>query len=153
MMTTMDRPEHSRVGPLRIAARAVVAAAPLGFVLAATKNPHTDGARSGLLILVTSVVGVLGARRLPANRALAVVGGAVATTAAWLLPQRDDVGSALILAVLFAVGAGVATEPPPPSRSIRGWGLGAVVMLALYFTVSQDVLLVVVAIAVIAASA
>jgi peptidoglycan/xylan/chitin deacetylase (PgdA/CDA1 family) len=82
------------------------------------------------------------------------VGGAVATTAAWLLPQRDDVGSALILAVLFAVGAGVATEPPPPSRSIRAWGLAAVVvMLALYFTVSQDVLLVVVAIAVIAASA
>ena len=154
MMTTMDLAEHSRVGPLRIAARTVVAAAPLGFVLAATKNPHTDGARSGLLILVTSVVGVLGARRLPANRALAVVGGAVATTAAWLLPQRDDVGSALILAVLFAVGAGVAREPPPPSRAIRGWGLAAVVvMLALYVTVSQDVLLVVVAIAVIVAAA
>jgi peptidoglycan/xylan/chitin deacetylase (PgdA/CDA1 family) len=154
MMTAMDRPEHSRVGPLRIAARAAVAAAPLGFVLAAWKNPHTDGARSGLLILVASVVGVLAARRLPATRGLAVVGGAVATTAAWLLPQRDDVGSALILAVLFAVGAGVATEPPPPSRSIRAWGLAAVVvMLALYFTVSQDVLLVVVAIAVIAASA
>src|SRR5436190_641304 len=77
MMTTMDLAEHSRVGPLRIAARTVVAAAPLGFVLAATKNPHTDGARSGLLILVASVVGVLAARRLPANRALAIVFGTV----------------------------------------------------------------------------
>jgi peptidoglycan/xylan/chitin deacetylase (PgdA/CDA1 family) len=154
MMTTMDRPEHSRVVPLRIAARAAVAAAPLGFVLAASKNPNTDGAGSVLLILVASVVGVLAARRLPANRALAVVGAAVATTAAWLLPQRDDVGSALILAVLFAVGTGLATEPPPPSRAIRGWGLAAaVVMLVLYFTVSQDVLLVVVVIAVIVASA
>ncbi len=154
MMTTMDRPEHSRVGPPRIAARAAVAAAPLGFVLAASKNPHTDGAGSGLLILVASVVGVLATRRLPANRALAVVGGAVAAAAAWLLPQRDDLGSALILAVLFAVGAGIATEPPPPSRVTRDWGLTAVaVTFALYFTVSQDVLLAVVVIAVIAASA
>ncbi len=154
MMTTMDRPDHSRVGPLRIAARAAVTAAPLGFVLAASKNPHTDGARSGTLILVASVVGLLAARRLPANRALAVAGGAVAATAAWLLPQRDDAGSALILAVLFAVGAGIATEPPSPSRLTRDWGLAAVVvMFALYFTVSQRVLLVVVASAVIAASA
>ena len=104
MMTTMDRPERSRVVPLRIATRAAVAAAPLGFVLAASKNPHTDGAGSVLLVLVASLVGVLAARRLPANRALAVVGAAVATTAAWLLPQRDDVGSALILAVLTLFG-------------------------------------------------
>jgi peptidoglycan/xylan/chitin deacetylase (PgdA/CDA1 family) len=157
MMTTMpttDPPDHSRTDRLRIAARAAVTAASLGFVLAASKNPHTDGTGSGLLILLALMAGLLAARRLPANRALAVAGGAVASTAAWLLPQRDDIGSAVILAVLFAVGAGIATEPPPPSRPARDAGLAAVVvMFALYFAASQDVLLVVVVSVVIAATA
>ena len=115
MMTTMDRPDDSRTRGPRIVARAAVTAAPLGFVLAATKNPHTDGAGSGLLLLVALAAGLIAARVLPANRALAVAGGAVATTAAWLLPQRDDLASAVILAALFALGAGIATQPPPPS--------------------------------------
>ena len=154
MMTTMDRADHSYGGGLEVAARAAVTAAPLGFVLAASKNPHTNGTGSRLLIAVALMVGLLAARRLPANRTLAVVGCVVATTAAWLLPQRDDVGSALILAALFAVGAGIATEPPRPSRVTRDALLAAVVvMFTLYFTVSQRVLLVVVAIAVIAAGA
>ena len=154
MMTTMDRPDDSRTRGLRIVARAAVTAAPLGFVLAATKNPHTDGAGSGLLLLVALAAGLIAARVLPANRALAVAGGAVATTAAWLLPQRDDLASAVILAALFALGAGIATQPPPPSQVTRDAGLAAVVvMFALYFTVSQNILLVVVAASVIAATA
>jgi len=70
------------------------------------------------------------------------------------LGQRDDVGTVLILAVLFALGVGVAIEPPRAARpSIRA-ALGAsIVMGAVRLTGSEALLLVVVAVVVLAAAA
>ena len=76
-----------------------------------------------------------------------LIGGAGAATAAWLLGQRDDVGTVLILAVVFALGVGVAIEPPRASRPrIRAALGGSIVMGAVRLTGSEALLLVVVAV-------
>ena len=156
MMATMDRLDRAGAGPgrLSLATRAAATTTPIGFGLAAMSKPDTVGFGSRLLIVLALAAGLLAARRLPANRTLAVVGGVVAATAAWLLPQRDDVAAAVILAVLFALGAGIAVEPPPPSRSTHfGLLVGLIAMFALRFTVSQKTLLIVIGCIVAAATA
>jgi peptidoglycan/xylan/chitin deacetylase (PgdA/CDA1 family) len=156
MMATMDRLDRAGAGPGRLwlATRAAATTVAIGFGLAAMSKPDTVGVGARLLIVLALGAGLLAARRLPANRTLAVVGGVVAVTAAWLLPQRDDVAAAVILALLFAVGAGIAVEPPPPSRSTHfGLLTGLIAMFALRFTVSQETLLLVVVCVVAAATA
>ncbi len=156
MMATMDRLDRAGAGPGRLwlATRAAATTVAIGFGLAAMSKPDTVGVGARLLIVLALGAGLLAARRLPANRTLAVVGGVVAVTAAWLLPQRDDVAAAVILAVLFALGAGIAVEPPPPSRSTQlGLLAGLIAMFALRFTVSQKTLLIVVVCVVAAATA
>jgi peptidoglycan-N-acetylglucosamine deacetylase len=156
MMAAMDRLDRAGAGPgrLSLATRAAATTAPIGFGLAAMSKPDTIGFGARLLIVLALAAGLLAARRLPANRTLAVVGGVVAATATWLLPQRDDLAAAAILAVLFALGAGVAVEPPPPSRSTHfGLLAGLITMFALRFTVSQKTLLLVVVCIVAAATA
>jgi peptidoglycan/xylan/chitin deacetylase (PgdA/CDA1 family) len=155
MMATMDRLDRAGAGPggLALVTRAAATTAPIGFGLAAMSKPDTVGIGVRLLIVLALGAGFLAARRLPTNRTLAVVGGVVAATAAWLLPQRDDVAAAVILAVLFALGAGIAVEPPPPSRSTQlGLLAGLITMFALRLTVSQETLLVVVVCVVAAAT-
>jgi peptidoglycan/xylan/chitin deacetylase (PgdA/CDA1 family) len=147
MMATMDRLDRAGAEPgrLSLVTRAAATTAPIGFGLAAMSKPDTIGFGARLLIVLALGAGFLAARRLPANRTLAVVGGVVAATAVWLLPQRDDLAAAMILAVLFALGAGVAVEPPPPSRSTQlGLLAGLIAMFALRWTVSQKTLLLVV---------
>jgi peptidoglycan/xylan/chitin deacetylase (PgdA/CDA1 family) len=154
MMTTMNPRAGPAADSTATARAAVVTGASVGFLLAASADPRLNRVASLLLIACVLVVGLLAARRLPANRTLAVIGGAGAATAAWLLGQRDDVGTVLILAVLFALGVGVAIEPPRPSRpSIRAALGGSIVMGAVRLTGSEALLLVVVAVVVLAAAA
>ncbi len=140
-------------GPLALAVRVVVASTPLGFLLAVEKNPHIAG--TALYLLAVAVVGALGARRLPSNRPLAVVGGAVAATSAFLVAARDDIALVLILAFLFTLGTGVAgLEPPRPiSVATRNVAIGAIVAwFVLRFTVSEYVMLTVAALIVVLAA-
>lgn len=155
MMTTMDLHERPAADSFAVTARAAaVAGAPVGFLLAASADPDLNRAGSLLLIALALTAGLLAARRLPANRTLALLGGAGAATAAWLLGQRDDVGTVLILAVLFGLGVGVAIEPPRASRPRIRAALGAsIVMGAVRLTGSEAALLVVVALVVLAAAA
>lgn len=141
-------------GPLALAVRVVVASTPLGFLLAVEKNPHIAG--TALYLLAVAVVGALGARRLPSNRPLAVVGGAVAATSAFLVAARDDIALVLILAFLFTLGTGLAgLEPPRPiSVGTRNVAIGAIVAwFVLRFTVSENVMLTVAALIVALAAA
>ena len=150
MMSPMEPTDPPEPDASRLAARVVVAAALVGFVLAAEKNPHTRG--GGALFVAVVVVAAYAAHRLPTNRTLAVIGAAVATTSAWLLPQRDDVAAAAVLCFLFALGAAVAVDirtTPAREPAVRNAAIASIasiaVMFALAFLVAQRVLLAVVA--------
>lgn len=148
MMTPMDATDPAPPASFWLAARVVVVAAPLGFVLAAERNPHTRA--WAVLFVAAAVVGLYAAHRLPSNRTLAVIGAVVAWSAAWLLPQRDDVAAAAILCFLFALGAGVAvdmwTTTPSRAPTLRNVAIATVVVtFALAFLVSERALLFVVA--------
>ena len=107
------------------------------------------------MLVVATILAVAGARRLPSSRPLALVGGLVAVLMAWLVAQRDDAGTAIILAVLFAIGATLAVwEPSPPlSRATRNTAIGVVVgLFVLRLFVSENGLLAVSASAVLVAA-
>ncbi|HEV7524961.1 MAG TPA: polysaccharide deacetylase family protein [Acidimicrobiia bacterium] len=133
----------------------LVGAAMVGFVLASKKNPHIHA--EWFLTLPVALAAAFVAHRMPANRALAVVGAAVATTATWLLPQRDDIVAVLILTFLFILGAGMIADLRNRMPATRAAALIAIGVLAVPFALalvtSQNVLLVVVAIAIAAATA
>jgi peptidoglycan-N-acetylglucosamine deacetylase len=141
--------------PLRRAARAkLVVAAPVGFVLAASADRHLNRAATLAPLAVALVIGLVAAHVLPANRSLVVIGGAVACTSVWLLGQRDDIGVALLLALLFATGAGVGVDRPQPTRATAVSALGGIVaLLAIRFVASEAALIGVVVIIVVAATA
>ncbi len=154
-MPARRRP-RPRPGPRSCAAaRAVATAAPLGFLLAVEENPHIAGAGLFVVLVLATAVTAVAARRLPSSRPLALAGGTGAVLMAWLVAQRDDVGTAIILAVVFTVGAALAvTEPSPPlSPATRNTAIATVVALfVLRLTVSENVLLAVVAMVVLAAA-
>ncbi len=71
----------------------------------------------------------------------------VATTAAWLVAQRDDIVMALILTFVFTLAMGIAVDAPPipVSRSTRGAAVTAIVAwFVLRLTVSENVILTIV---------
>jgi peptidoglycan/xylan/chitin deacetylase (PgdA/CDA1 family) len=141
--------------PLRRAARAKLAvAAPVGFVVAASADRHLNGVATLAPLAVALVIGLVATHVLPANRSLVVIGGAVACTSVWLLGQRDDIGVAFLLALLFAMGAGVGVDRPQPTRATAVSALGGIVALfAIRFVASEAALIGVVVIIVVAATA
>jgi peptidoglycan-N-acetylglucosamine deacetylase len=149
----MEPAAVSEVSPIGLVAQGVFACVPLGFVLAAQQNLD---ALWFFALLAAGALGAIAAHVLPRNRTLAVVGGMVAVTTAWLLPQRDDVVAAVILVFLFTLGFGAVVAPWPHASSRAGViaSIATVITLfALFLAVPQSVLLTVVVIAVIAATA
>ena len=101
-------------GPGRGRRRALV-----GFVLATEKNHRTAGL-GRCSFLAAAVAGVYAARRLPANRTLAVIGGVVAVTSAWLAPPtRRRRGGAILVFLLRGRGRSRRRAPDSPSRARR----------------------------------
>jgi peptidoglycan/xylan/chitin deacetylase (PgdA/CDA1 family) len=90
--------------------RAAVASAGLAFVAFAS-NQHATQALLPLFgaTLVVTTTGYF-AGRIVRPGALALVGAAMAAIATWLLPQRPDVGSLLVLSAFFGIGAGFASS-------------------------------------------
>jgi peptidoglycan/xylan/chitin deacetylase (PgdA/CDA1 family) len=123
----------------------MTAAALTGFLAAASADTALNHAGSLVVVAVGLAAGTLLARLLPRGRVLAVIGGVVAAATAWLLGQRDDVGAGVILAVLFAVGTGLAVDPPRPSRrAMLTAASGALVMLVARALVSERALIAIV---------
>ncbi len=93
-------------------------AATLGILFAFTYVHATDT----LLTLILAAVSALGLgaliRRYVPRPSLALLGGLLALVAAWLIPQRPDLGSAVLLAGLFGIGGALAApavrRPRPP---------------------------------------
>jgi peptidoglycan/xylan/chitin deacetylase (PgdA/CDA1 family) len=135
--------------------RAAVTVAPVGFLLAIQEDRDLSHSLLFPVVVVATILAAVAARRLPSSRPLALVGGGVAVLMAWLVAQRDDAGTAIILAVLFAIGASLAArEPAPPlARVTRNTAIGVVVgLFVLRLVVSENVLLAISAIAVLAAA-
>jgi peptidoglycan/xylan/chitin deacetylase (PgdA/CDA1 family) len=151
-----SRRPRPRPGPRSgVTVRAAVTVAPVGFLLAIQEDRHISRSILFPVLVVATILAVAGARRLPSSRPLALVGGFVAVLMAWLVAQRDDAGTAIILAVLFAIGATLAVwEPPPPlSRATRNTAIGVVIgLFVLRLFVPENVLLAVSASAVLVAA-
>jgi peptidoglycan/xylan/chitin deacetylase (PgdA/CDA1 family) len=120
-----------------------------GFVVGVSANPSTNS----LLAIVLAAAGVVGGALLAMTgtptRPRAAVGGAVALTCTWLLPQRDDVAAAVILAALFGAGVALSFEK-------RVWRSGVAVGVAelgviviARFTTTLDTVMLLVAVCVV----
>jgi peptidoglycan/xylan/chitin deacetylase (PgdA/CDA1 family) len=80
----------------------------LGLLFALTYVTATDTATTLVLAALAAFgVGAMVRRYVP-RPSLALLGPLLALVAAWLVPQRADIGSAIILAALFGVGAALA---------------------------------------------
>ena len=105
----------------------------LAVLLALTIGAGSGGiVRFSVAALAAAAAGLL-VRRLVPNGSLPVTGAIVAAVAAWLVPQRSDLGSTIALAVLFSVGVAIAS---PPARAVRRALLG--VSVALLIVVRLD---------------
>jgi UDP-glucose 4-epimerase len=96
-------------------------AAVVALLLALTVGAGSDGiVRFALAALAAAGAGLL-VRRLVPNGSLPITGSIVAAVSAWLVPQRNDLGSTIALAALFSVGVAIAS---PPTRTVRRMLLG-----------------------------
>jgi peptidoglycan-N-acetylglucosamine deacetylase len=149
----MEPADLTEVNPFGLTAQSVFTCVPLGFVLAAQENLD---ASVFVVLLAAAALGAFVSHVLPRNHTLAAVGGAVAITTAWLLPQRDDVAAAVILVFLFTLAFGAVINlwwSEPSRRSVAITVVATVVvLLALFLAAPQPVLLVVIVVAVVAAT-
>jgi len=106
-------------------------AAVLGVLIALTFQSSTDTALTVFLAAICAFgLGAL-MRRSVSRPALALLGSSVALVAAWLVPQRTDATSAIILAGVFGVGAALAAPVVRrPRPSVIGGAIVALVVIA-----------------------
>src|SRR6476646_1099284 len=94
----------------------------IALVLAIAQDGRTDAPLLLIGCLAATVLMAALSRRSAPGPTLAGLGAGIALVAAWLVPQRAAPVSALLLALMFGVGAGLATAPPsggPASRWTR----------------------------------
>ena len=136
----------------RVSAAALVAC--VGFVLAVDAQHATSGFIDVALVAVALIVGAIVARRADGRLPLRVAGSIVALGAVWLLPQRTDVPSALLLGFLFGAGVGLVTGGLDRAAVIaRIVIVSTVVLVAVRFLGSEDALVAIGAVLVIVAAA
>jgi peptidoglycan/xylan/chitin deacetylase (PgdA/CDA1 family) len=87
------------------------------------------------LVVLGAVAGAVFTRRTTGSRPARVEGAIVAVAAAWLFTQRHDLGSAVILAVLFGAGIGmlVPRRSADPKRALRRFVAGVVLVATVGF--------------------
>jgi peptidoglycan/xylan/chitin deacetylase (PgdA/CDA1 family) len=103
----------------RSAIRATVAVtAGIAFLVCAGVRYEAIRGIDALLVALGLVVGASIAYVARGSRPLSVVGTVTAVISGWLLLQRDDVGTAVILAVFFGLGVGLAALPPSDRRGL-----------------------------------
>ena len=122
-------------------ASAAALAAGLGFVLAVDAQRVTSGFVDLALVVSALIVSAVVARLASGPVPLRVAGSIVALVAIWLLPQRADVPSGLILAVLFGAGAGLLCGRLDGIVAIARVAIApAVVLVVVRFLGSEDAL-------------
>jgi peptidoglycan/xylan/chitin deacetylase (PgdA/CDA1 family) len=105
----------------------------LGILIALTYQHSTDTIFTLVLASVTAFgLGALLRRSVP-RPSLALLGSFVALVAAWLIPQRPDAVSAIVLSGIFGVGAALAApvvRRPRPAVVTAAFGVLVVIALA-----------------------
>jgi peptidoglycan/xylan/chitin deacetylase (PgdA/CDA1 family) len=104
----------------------------LGVLIALTLQHSTDTTFTiGFAALAAFGLGALLRRSVP-RPSLALLGWFVALVAAWLIPQRPDPASGIILAGVFGIGAALAAPVVRrPRPSVLALALGALIVVAL----------------------
>jgi len=151
-MDTDPRPPVRRIGAAP--APGLAAAALAGFVLAVTANGHTSGVGAAACIVVVAGAAVALARLVRSSSpALTLACSGVALVAAWLLPQRDDLASAVILTALFAMAVTTIVGGLRISRAAFVIALaGSVTLVIIRLAVSQVAVLLAAALMVVLAA-
>lgn len=98
----------ARTSPVAVVAAGSMAGAAL--VLAIAQDGRTDSPVLLVVALAAAMATAALIRRAAPGPTLAPLGVAIALASAWLVPQRPDPVSALLLAATFGVGAGLATS-------------------------------------------
>jgi peptidoglycan/xylan/chitin deacetylase (PgdA/CDA1 family) len=104
------------------------------FVLFVASNTHLRTLLTVALVVVVLGAGTVLGQRLAVGRVGRIASCAVAIVALWLLDQRDDVASAVVLASLFGVGAGIAVGSAKQARATSRPGARASVATLVVFT-------------------
>ena len=144
------RPDGNSFG--RDVAGHLAACSVIAVFLAIALDRGTSGVGELLLAMVAALaVGVM-VRRVVQPPALALLGPILAGVAAWLIPQRPDVGSAIALVAVFAAGAALAA---PAIRRPHPFVLGgaSAILVALAALHERDALLIIGVIGVVASAA
>src|SRR6185503_10472755 len=108
------RPEERAFGADlagHIAVGAVVA-----VLLAIALGRGTSGVNTIIVATLCALAAAVVVRRAVPPSSLALLGPVLAAVAAWLVPQRTDLGSAAALVAVFSAGAALAA---PPMRRAR----------------------------------
>jgi peptidoglycan/xylan/chitin deacetylase (PgdA/CDA1 family) len=134
------RPEDRSFG--RDVAGHIAACAVIAALLAIALDQGTSGVEELLLAMVAALAAAVVVRRVAQPPTLAILGPLLAAVAAWLIPQRPDVGSAAALVAVFTAGAALAA---PAIRRPHPFVLGgaSAVLLVLAALHARNVLLVV----------
>lgn len=87
----------------------------------ATRGP-VDPVHAGGMAVVALVARAAVHRLAPARWVASCAGASTAVTALWLVPQRPDLGSALVLSMLVGAGSGLAAPMSVRARTrTRRW--------------------------------
>ncbi len=143
------RPEGNTFG--RDLAGHLAACSVMAVVLAIALDRGTSGVGELLLAMIAALAAGVIVRRVAQPPTLALLGPILAAIAAWLVPQRPDIGSAVALVAVFTAGAALAA--PAIKRShpfVLGAASGVLVLLAAFH--QRDALLVLGVLGVIAAA-
>ena len=100
------RPEDSSFG--RDVAGHIAACSVIAVLLAIALDQGTSGVGELLVAMLAALAAAVIVRRVAQPPTLALLGPVLAGVAAWLVPQRPDIGSAAALVAVFTAGAALA---------------------------------------------
>ncbi len=129
----------------------IAACSVIAVLLAIALDRGTSGVSELIVAMLAALASAVLVRRVAQPPALALLGPVLAGIAAWLVPQRPDIGSAAALIAVFTAGAALAA---PAIRRPHPFVLAGstVVLLTLAVLRERDVLLVVGVLGVLAAT-
>jgi peptidoglycan/xylan/chitin deacetylase (PgdA/CDA1 family) len=123
------RPEDRSFG--RDVAGHIAACSVIAVLLAITLNQGTSGAGELVLAMVAALAAAVVVRRIAQPPTLAFLGPVLAAIAAWLVPQRPDIGSAAALVAVFTAAAALAAPAiRRPHPFVLATAAGVLIVLA-----------------------
>jgi peptidoglycan-N-acetylglucosamine deacetylase len=143
------RPEDQSFG--RDVAGHIAACSVLAVLLAIALDRGTGGVGELLIAMLAALAAAVVVRRIAQPSKIAVLGPILAAIAAWLVPQRPDIGSAVALVAVFTAAAALAAPAiRRPHPFVLASATAVLVVLAAFH--ARNLLLIVGVLGVIAAA-